>query len=367
MTGRNIVIGLLLTGLVAGCASVRVEMPPDSVRHHEQSTARLLSEGIGIVGDGCIAGIAMAGSVAYQDESIDYIGVALTRFGKFLATQGIMVRRQVLPLLCGQLIVGAAPVRVAEDADSADQLVTPPVIVSEQLRHTPRLALAYAELLGAAAKVGPTAITQPAAEIEVPLDLSSDTASALRQELGSPLVLVASVRGSQVSGPRKWATAIATGVASLAISGGTFVQISSNQSFTAHSLVLVDLDRRKAMWKTEIVAPRIDPLDPFYRKQHMRFWDGMMARPFLRTPPVGAAMANVDAIPPAVATEAAGSTRTTAPSAVEMTATKGQLPPSSAAARRGGRRATLAGVSAASNPRAPAAGKAGQPPKVATE
>lgn len=351
MSGRHFVCALLSAGLVAGCATVRVEMPPDSVRHHEQSTARLLSEGVGIVGDGCIGSIAMAGSVAYQDESIDYITVALTRFGKFLATQGISVRRQVLPLLCGQLIVGTAPVRVAEDADSTDQLVAPPVIVSEQLRNTPRLALAYAELLGAAAKVGPTTITQPAAEVEVPLDLSSDTTAALRQELGSPLVLVASVRGTQVSGPRKWVTAIATGVASLAISGGTFVQISTNESYTAHALVLVDLDRRKAMWKTEIVAPKIDPLDPFYRKQHMPFWDGLMARPFLRTQLAGTATS----LGPAGVTVGAGSPKAASSATGDA-----------AAAPRSEQRPTLVKAPAAAARTSPTS-KAGQKTKVVTE
>ncbi len=230
MSGRSIVVASLLAGLIAGCASVPMEMPPDSVRHHELSTVRLLSEGVGVVGDGCIGGMAMAGSVAYQEESVDYAGVALTRFSKFLVTQGIKVHRQVLPLLCGQLVAGASELRVAEDADSNDQAMTPPVIVNEHLRRNPRLALAYSELLGAAARIGPTAITQAATEVESSLDLSADTVAALRQELGSPLVFVATVRGTQVSGPRKWTTAIATGVASLAISGGTFVQISTNET-----------------------------------------------------------------------------------------------------------------------------------------
>lgn len=354
MSGRSIVLASLLAGLIAGCASVPMEMPPDSVRHHELSTVRLLSEGVGVVGDGCIGGMAMAGSVAYQEESVDYAGVALTRFSKFLVTQGIKVHRQVLPLLCGQLVAGASELRVAEDADSNDQAMTPPVIVNEHLRRNPRLALAYSELLGAAARIGPTAITQAAIEVESSLDLSADTVAALRQELGSPLVFVATVRGTQVSGPRKWATAIATGVASLAISGGTFVQISTNETFTAHALVLVDLERRKAMWKTEIVAPRIDPLDASYRKHHMLFWEGHMARPFLRTPLAGAALAKIGASPGGVAMEATGSGKTAAPSAAEMTAPRAPSPPPSAAAQRAGRRPTLAKAPAASTARAPA-------------
>lgn len=354
MSSRHIVCALLLTGLISGCATVRMEMPPDSVLHHELSTVRLLSEGVGIVGDGCIGGTAIAGTVVFQDESVDYAGAALARFGKFLAAQGIKVHRQVLPLLCGQLAAGASELRVAEDADSGDQAMTPPVIVTEHLRRDPRLALAYSELLGAAARVGPTASARPAAEVEVTLDLSEDTVAALRRELGSPLIFVAGVRGTQVSGPRKWVTAIATGVASFAISGGTFVQISSSQSFTAHALVLVDLDRRKAMWKTEIVAPKIDPLDASYRKQHMLFWDGLMARPFLRTPLAGAALAKLDASPGVVATEASGSEKIAAPSALEMAVTKPQSPPPSAAAQRAGRRPTLVKAPAASTARAPA-------------
>lgn len=355
MSGRHVVGALLLAGLVAGCATVRVEMPEESVRHHELSTRRLLAEGVGIVGDGCIGSMAMAGSVVYQDESVDYAGAALARFGKFLTTQGIPVRHQELPLLCGQLVAGASTLRVAEDADSDDHAMTPPIIVAEHLHRNPQLALAYTELLGAAVRVGPTASTRPAAEIEAPVDLSDHAVAALRREFGSPLIFVASVRGSQVSGPRKWLTAIATGVASAAISGGAFVQISSAQSVTIHSLVLIDLDRRKAMWKTEIIAPKIDPLDPSYRKHHLVFWEGPMARPFLRTPLAGGTVAAVGAASGAVATEIAGSEKTAAPSAMETAATQPQSPPP--AAERTGRRPTLAKASGTSTARAPATAK----------
>jgi hypothetical protein len=252
-------IALCMLLLVSGCATT-----PDSTQrsYFDQQAATARQSPAAMVVDGCVFRDEIGIDYVLRNASQDIGKKSADAASHYLNTNGHTISTTIVPFICGTS-KGTEAIFVAEDIGTPTVESQLPIPLVEQVRENPDLSKSYRELLVKVAE----AIAADSKESlsrqgkSTSLGLTMEQVEILKRDVGGDQVWVLLAGGAQVSTAKSVGVGTLTTVLSLALSGGTYVYMSTATDGYGYDVALLNLGTNQIIWKKSVKGQPGDPAD----------------------------------------------------------------------------------------------------------
>ncbi len=255
MHAIHVCVGHFIAILITACASIS----PEARIFYTQQMARLSTQGVSVVGDGCVIRDEVSDDDYVLLKASREVGKTVTRSASdYLTSRGVQVKAKIAPFLCGgdAAHMSRSPDKsclVAETKDEEPKRARLPIPCADDVRGDSTLADAYRALLekGENTEVKLDAATK--VPVARPLGLNGEQLARLKNEIADPNVWIVHGVGSQVSIGKSIGTAVLTTALSL---GTMSIMVGDGYGF---DVALVDLDKNQIVWSNHAYGLAGDP------------------------------------------------------------------------------------------------------------